>query len=101
MNATPDSLTPRRFTIVIIARIARQSGSVYGWSDRHGRDQSADARRDADGHDQDVVEHQRRGGEQAGAGAQVLLGHGVRPAAVRIGRDRLPVREVDHHEQAR
>src|SRR4051795_1785151 len=28
MNATPDSLTPRRLTTVIMARIARQSQSV-------------------------------------------------------------------------
>ena len=30
MNATPDSRTPRRLTSVIIARMTRQSESVYG-----------------------------------------------------------------------
>ena len=33
MNATPDSRTPRRLTSVMSARMARQSSSVWGWSD--------------------------------------------------------------------
>ena len=66
----------------------------------HGerRDQGADTGRDADGHDQHVVEHERGGGEQAGGRAQVLLGHRVRAAAVRIRRDRLPVGEIDDQQ---
>ena len=66
MNATPDSRTPRRLTSVIMARITRQSDSVYGWSAGKRRDQRPDPRRDADGHDQHVVEQERRRGKQAG-----------------------------------
>ena len=62
------------------------------------RHQGSHTGRDAHGDDQHVVEHERGGGEQAGGRAQVLLGHGVRAAAVGIRRDRLPVGEIDDHQ---
>ena len=80
--------------------MARQSGRDVGVQRRHGRDQSADAGGDADGHVQHVVDHQRRGGEQAGAGAEVLLGDGVGAAAARVGADRLAVGEVEDQRAA-
>ena len=76
---------------------AEREGVGLEHADR--RDQGPDTRRDADGHDQHVVQQQRRGGEQAGRGAQVLLGDRVRPAAVRVRGDRLAVRKVDDKQQ--
>ena len=58
-----------------------------------------DAGRHADGRVQHVVDDQRRGGDQAGLGAQVRLGHGVRAAAVGKRRDHLAVGHHEHGEQ--
>ena len=63
---------------------------------RHGGDECAHARRYADCRREYVIDHQGRGGQQPGVIAQVLGGHGVRPAAVRIGLDGLPVTEKDN-----
>jgi hypothetical protein len=62
------------------------------------RHERADAGRDADGDVQDVVERERRTGEQRGPLAEVLLGDCVRASAVRVRADRLQVREK-HDEQ--
>jgi sRNA-binding protein len=66
---------------------------------RNSGDQCAHSRRNADCGVQDVVDHQRRCRKQPSALAQVLAGHGVRSAAVRIRLDGLPVTEVDDHQQ--
>ncbi len=65
----------------------------------HGGDERAHAGRDAHGGGEDVVDHQGGRGQQARALAQVLAGHGVGAAAVRIGVDGLPVAEVDDGQQ--
>ena len=65
----------------------------------NGGDQRAYAGRDAHRRGQDVVDHQRRRGQQSRAVAQVFGGHGVRAATLRIGLDRLPVAEVDDDQQ--
>ena len=51
---------------------------------RERRDQRADAGRDADRDVEDVVDRERRAGEQPEARPEVLLRDGVRAAAVRI-----------------
>ena len=57
---------PRRLTTVISARIARQRAQrVRAGATGTAETRAPDAGRDADGHDQDVVEHERRRGEQA------------------------------------
>ena len=62
-------------------------------------DERADAGGDADRGGEHVVDHQCRGGEQAGKRAQVLRCDGVGAAAVGVGIDRLAVREEDDDEQ--
>ena len=55
-NATPDSRTPRRLTIAISARMARQGQSVRlqpGTADTSAPDASGDADRD----DEHVIDH--------------------------------------------
>ncbi len=66
---------------------------------REGRGQSGDTGRDGHRDVQDVVQHQRGRRDQAGPGAEVGLRHGVGAAAVREGRDDLPVRGDEHREQ--
>ena len=66
---------------------------------RNSGDQSAHASRDAHRGGENVVDHERRSAQKPCALAQVLAGHGVRPAAMRIGLDSLPVTEVDDHQQ--
>ena len=61
----------------------------------NGGDECADAGGDAHADIEEVVEHQRRGGQQAAAAAQVFAGHGVRAAAVGVGGDGLAVAEED------
>ncbi len=65
----------------------------------HGRRQGQHARHDAHRHGEHVVNQQRRGGHEAGVRAQVLAGHDVGPAAVRVGVDGLPVGEDDDGQQ--
>ena len=67
--------------------------------DRQRRHQGPDPRRNADGHHQHVVQQERRRGEQARGRAQVLLGDRVRPAALRIRRDRLAIGKVDDDQE--
>ena len=60
----------------------------------HGGDERAHAGGDAHRCGEDVVDHQRRSGQQAGALAQVLRSHRVGAAALRIGVDGLAIAEV-------
>ena len=62
-------------------------------------DQRSDAGGDADRGVEDVVDHERGGGEQAGDLAEVLGGDRVAAAAVGIGVDGLEVGEEDDGEQ--
>ena len=69
-----------------------------------GRDDRLDlgdrgGRRDRDGHD--VVDEQRRGGDEPEDRGQVGLGHDVGAAAVRVGAADLPVRDGHDGEQDR
>ena len=70
-----------------------------GLQNRQRRDQCPDPRRNADGHDQHVVQQERRRGKQARGRAQVVLGDRVRPAPLRIRRDRLAIGEVDDDQE--
>jgi hypothetical protein len=63
------------------------------------RHERAGARRDPHGDDEHVVQHQRRGGEQARIQPEVLTRHGVRAAARRVRGDRLQVRDVHDRQQ--
>ena len=65
----------------------------------HGRNERAHARGDPDRGGEDVVNHERRGGEQACAIAEILTCDGERATPVRIGFDRLGVGEVEDDEQ--
>ena len=58
MNARPASRTPRRFTIVIDREDRQAERRVWGWSDGMA-ETGPDTGGDSDGHDQDVVEHER------------------------------------------
>ena len=66
---------------------------------RHRRGERADAGRDADRDVQHIVDHQRRGGEQSPALAEIVLGDGVGAAVGRIGDDGLPVGEIEDQQQ--
>lgn len=70
---------------------------------QHGKraGQARGARREADRDRQHVVHHQTGRGEQARTAPEVLLRDRVRPAAVRMRRDHLPVREDEHQQQRR
>jgi len=48
---------------------------------------------------QDVIDHQRRGGQQACLFAQILAGHRIRAAAVRICLNRLTIAEEHDRQQ--
>src|SRR5215469_13633030 len=64
-----------------------------------GGDQGSDSGGDTYGDDQDVIDHQRRGGQQSGIGAEVEPRDGVGTAASGVGGDGLAVREIDDREQ--
>jgi hypothetical protein len=70
---------------------------------RNRGDQRADAGRDADCNIEHVVDHQRRSGEQAGVGAEVVLRDDIGAAVVRIGANGLPIRgeqdQQQHHDR--
>ena len=61
--------------------------------------EGSDPGRNADGHNEYVVQQECRGCEQPGGCAQVVLGDCVRPTTLWIRGDRLAVREVDNHQQ--
>jgi hypothetical protein len=65
----------------------------------HGGNQRAHAGRNAHGRGQNVIHHQRGGGQQSGPHAQVFAGDRVRSAALRIRHDGLAVGEVYDGEQ--
>ncbi|MEI9977054.1 MAG: hypothetical protein WDO73_36380 [Ignavibacteriota bacterium] len=54
---------------------------------------------DADRGGEHIIDHQRRGGQESSAMAQILACHRVRAAAARVGLDRLPVGKIDDHQQ--
>ena len=70
-----------------------------GLQRRDGRDECADAGRNADGDIEDVVHHERGAGEESDPRTEVLAGDGIGAAAGRVGFDRLPIREIDHREE--
>jgi hypothetical protein len=82
-----------------MSRMARQSERVR-LEMGEGRDQRAHSCGDPHGRVQDVVDHQRRRGEQARVRAQVLRSNRVASPAVGVGVDRLQVREEDDGQQA-
>ena len=57
------------------------------------------ARRNAHRGRQNVVDHQRRSRKQSGRIAQVFARHRIRPTAVRIRLDRLPIAEIKDRQQ--
>ena len=67
---------------------------------RSGRDERADPRGDPDGHIEHVVEGERSTRHERPRLPEVVLRYRVRAAAVRVGGDRLPVREVDDEQDA-
>ena len=71
-----------------------------GFEPGEGRDQRAHTGGDADGRVENVVDHQRRGGQQAGVGAEVLRRDRVAAAAVGVGVDGLQVGDEDNNQQA-
>ena len=66
-----------------------------------GRDERTHAGGDADGRGEDVVDHERGCGEQAGVIAEVFASDGEGTAAVGIGFDGLGVGEIEDDEQDR
>ena len=62
-------------------------------------DERPHAGRDADCRGEHIVDHERRCGEQAGIGAEVLRRNGVGAASLGICIDRLPVGKEDDDEQ--
>src|SRR5260370_5961220 len=65
----------------------------------HGGYECADAGRNTHGHGQDVIDHERGGGQQSGGGAQVSASHGVRSASARIRSNRLQVGKEEYDQQ--
>ena len=61
--------------------------------------QRADSGRDPHGDIEDVIEHESGGGQQPNSGSEVLSRDRVRAAAVRIGRDGLPIGEIEDAQQ--
>ena len=74
-------------------------GQRVGLEHRKRGNQRSDTRGDADCGVEDVVDHQRRGGEQAGMLTQVLRGDRVAATTVRIGINGLEVGDVDDRKQ--
>ena len=101
LNTAPDSRTPRRLTSISSAIDATQSSTVCAREPRIRRRDGRDAAGDRHGDGEDVVGEQRRGGNEAGHRAEVVLRDRVRAAAVRIGEDRLPVASVRRARAAR
>ena len=67
--------------------------------ERGDRDDGGDAGRDRHRHGEDVVDQQRRAGDERRALAEVLAAHDVGAATARVGEDRLAVRRDDDREQ--
>ena len=90
---------PRRLRMVTNARMPRQMGTVPEERDGKGRSESADTRSDGHRDGEGVVHYQGGGRHQAGAGAEVVPGHGVGPAAAGISGDHLAVGEHQDGQQ--
>ena len=97
----PDSRMPRRLSIVTSTMKPMPSADPVRLQLREGRDQRGHAGGDADRDGQDVADQQRRAGGQRRQLAEVVLGHDVAAAAVRVGLDRLPVGDADDDQQQR
>ena len=69
--------------------------------ERGNRHDGGDARGDRHRDGEDVVDEQRRAGDQRRVLAEVLAADDVAAAAARVGEDRLPVRRDDDREQDR
>ena len=69
--------------------------------ERRDRDDRGDAGRDRHRDGEDVVDEQRRAGDERRVLAEVLAADDVGAAAARVGEDRLPVRRRDDREQDR
>jgi hypothetical protein len=62
-------------------------------------DERAHASRDADSRGEDVVNHERRGGEKSRIGAEILRRDGIGATPAWVGVDGLTIREEDDDEQ--
>ena len=94
---------PRRLASVIntISTIPSEHAMVREALELRDRDDRRDAGRDRHRDGEDVVDEQRRAGDQRRVLAEVLAAHDVAAAAARVGEDRLAVRERDDREQDR
>lgn len=78
----------------------RQAYAIWPWGGKR-RVRGVHPGGEADKGDQHVVGQERCGGNQAGLGAEVLPGHHVGAAAVRVGWVRLAGGEVEAAEKGR
>ena len=85
--------------MVSIARTARHNPSRCGCGLRYCGNQCANTGRDAHRRSQNVVDHQRRRGQQSRVISQVFRRNGVRAATPGIGLDRLPVAGIHNGQQ--
>ena len=72
-NSAPDSLSPRRLATVISRMHSRQIGTVHLVVEADGRADRQDTAGDAHGDGEDVVDEQRRPGDERRDRAEVLL----------------------------
>ena len=98
---TPDSRTPRRFTIVSSTTNASESPTLCGVERGSRRGQREHTRCDRHCDGQDVVDEERSGGDEARERAEVVLRDDVGAAARLVRPDRLRVREDDDREHDR
>lgn len=66
---------------------------------RHSRGYGGDARRNGNGHGEDVVDEQSGARRETGDKAEVVLGYNVRSSARRVGENRLAVGKGDSKEE--
>ena len=78
---------------------AQAQSQGVGLKARNRGNECANARGDTHGHHQNVVQHQRRCGEQSHMRAQIFRGHCVGTSAAGICGDGLAVGEIDDGEQ--
>jgi hypothetical protein len=74
-------------------------GEGVGFEPGKGRDQRTHTSRDADRRIENVVDHQRGGGQQAGIGPEILRRDRIAAASVRVRVDRLQVGNEDDDQQ--
>jgi hypothetical protein len=63
------------------------------------RNESAHSGGYAHGYDENVVNHQRRGGEKSCGSAEVLACDGIRPSTAGISLDRLAIGEIHNRQE--